>query len=141
MRIEIGPRDVAAGTLMSVMRTDWSGGERKQAQAEAEAIRTAPARLEAYQRFLLERSVERREAASRRGISDYGKLREIIEDAGGFVYGGWCGSGDCEARVKEETKATIRLLPDPEFRSPEAPRVCAVCGAAAQGEAIWARAY
>ena len=54
---------------------------------------------------------------------------------------GWCGSAACEAAVKEETKATIRVLPDPEFRSPEAPRTCLKCGQAAAHEALWAKAY
>ncbi|MDQ3556526.1 MAG: hypothetical protein M3409_07085 [Gemmatimonadota bacterium] len=44
-------------------------------------------------------------------------------------------------RVKEETRATIRVLPFEEFRSPEAPTRCIACGGAAQAEALWARAY
>jgi prolyl-tRNA synthetase len=74
-------------------------------------------------------------------VESYDRLREIIEGTGGFVYAGWCGSGDCEARVKEDTKATIRVLPSAEFRTADAPRRCAVCGADATAEAVWARAY
>ena len=46
-----------------------------------------------------------------------------------------------EARVKEETKATIRVIPDAEFRSPVAPTTCMVTGEPAKHEVIWARAY
>ena len=60
---------------------------------------------------------------------------------GGFVYAGWCGDGACEAQIKEDTKATIRCLPDEEFRSAEAPTSCLKCGRAATVEALWARAY
>ena len=141
LRIEIGPRDVAAGKLMVVMRTEWSGGDRKQPLPEAEAVAGIPGRLEAYQQFLLDRSIARREANSHRGVADYAQLREVVEGAGGFVYAGWCGRAECEAKVKEETRATIRVLPGKEFRSPEAPRTCAVCGATAEAEAVWARAY
>jgi prolyl-tRNA synthetase len=60
---------------------------------------------------------------------------------GGFVYAGWCGDGACEAEIKEETKATIRCLPDEEFRSAEAPTTCLKCGRASTVEALWAKAY
>jgi prolyl-tRNA synthetase len=46
-----------------------------------------------------------------------------------------------EQRVKEETKATIRCIPDPEFRSPTPPATCMVTGEPAMHEVIWARAY
>ena len=141
MRIEIGPRDVAAQKLMTVMRTDWPGGERKEAMDEVSALTVIPKRLEEYQRYLLQRSIERREANSHRGVDSYDRLREIVESDGGFVYAGWCGSADCEQKVKEETKATIRVLPSAEFRSDEAPKRCTVCGSESQSEAVWARAY
>ena len=44
-----------------------------------------------------------------------------LEGPGGFVYAGWCGDPVCEAGIKEDTKATIRCLPDEEFRSADAP--------------------
>ena len=98
-------------------------------------------RLEDYQAFLLERARVRREENSYRGIDSYDRLREIMEGAGGFVYAGWCGSAACEEQVKDETKATIRVIPDEEFRSPTAPTKCLVCGEGAQHEVVWARAY
>jgi prolyl-tRNA synthetase len=64
-----------------------------------------------------------------------------MDDEGAFVYAGWCGDAACEAQIKEETKATIRVLPDPEFRSPEAPRTCLRCERPAIAEALWAKAY
>ena len=71
----------------------------------------------------------------------YDRFRELMEGQGAFVYAGWCGSAACEAQVKEETKATIRVLPDEEFRSAEAPTHCLKCGASTTTEALWARAY
>ncbi len=84
---------------------------------------------------------ERREAHSVRTPITYDTFRQVMEGEGAFVYAGWCGSGACEATIKEETKATIRVLPDEEFRSAEAPRTCLRCGQAATVEAMWARAY
>src|SRR6476469_7715115 len=69
------------------------------------------------------------------------QFRELMEGDGGFVYAGWCGSTECENQIKEETKATIRVLPDEEFRSAEAPRTCLKCGKTATTEALWAKAY
>jgi prolyl-tRNA synthetase len=141
LRIEIGPRDVAAGKLMLVLRRELPGLTRKEALPEAVALESLTGKLEAYQRALLAAASERREANSHRGVSDYARLRELVEGAGGFVFTGWCGSAECEAKVKEDTKATIRVLPSAEFRTPESPRTCVVCGAAAEAEAVWARAY
>jgi prolyl-tRNA synthetase len=141
MRIEIGPRDVAAGKLMLVMRIEIDGMARKEPMEEAAAIAEIPSRLERFQNALLERARTRREANSHRGITDYAKLREIVEGPGGFVYAGWCGSAECEAKVKEETKATIRCIPFEEFRSPTSPEKCLVCDGASKHEVIWARAY
>jgi prolyl-tRNA synthetase len=64
-----------------------------------------------------------------------------MDGEGAFVFAGWCGSAECEAQIKEETKATIRVLPDEEFRSADPPKECLRCGSAANVEALWARAY
>ena len=141
MRVEVGPKDVANSKLVVVMRTEMPGMQRKEVMDEGAALSSIRQRLEDFQSALRQAAVERREANSHRGISDYAKLRELVEADAGFVYAGWCGSADCEAKVKEETKATIRNIPLEEFRSPEAPTKCAVCGSGAQHEVIWSRAY
>ncbi|MGH7504280.1 MAG: His/Gly/Thr/Pro-type tRNA ligase C-terminal domain-containing protein, partial [Longimicrobiales bacterium] len=142
VRVEIGPRDVAAQKLTVVLRTDAiKDVPRKESLDEAVALVTIPRRLPEYQRALLDAAIARREQDSHRGITDYGVFRELIDGPGGLVYAGWCGSAECEARVKEETKATIRVIPLEEFRSPTEPERCLVCGAPAAEEVVWARAY
>jgi prolyl-tRNA synthetase len=84
---------------------------------------------------------ERREANSFRGEISYDRFREVMEGNGGFVYAGFCGGEKCEAEIKEETKATIRVLPDEEFRSADVPKRCLKCGAPSKAEALWAKAY
>jgi prolyl-tRNA synthetase len=64
-----------------------------------------------------------------------------MEDQGGFAYGGFCGGAECEAAIKEMTGATVRVLPDAEFRSPETPQTCMWCGKPSVAEAVWAQAY
>lgn len=140
-RIEIGPRDLAKGQLALARRVLAEGESRKEFLPEGEVLSTLEARLEDFQQFLFQRAVERREAHSHRGVTTMEQLAEIMEGEGGFVYAGWCGNEGCEERVKEETKATIRLLPDEEFQSSEAPEQCLVCGALSADEVVWARAY
>jgi prolyl-tRNA synthetase len=141
VRIEIGPRDVAAGKLMVVMRLEVEGMTRKEPLEENFAIDTMTERLDRFQDALFARAVQRREENSHRGVTDYAVLKQIVEGDGGFVYAGWCGSAACEAQVKEETKATIRCIPFEEFRSPTPPEKCLVCGSDAAHEVVWARAY
>jgi prolyl-tRNA synthetase len=140
-RIEVGPKDIAKQQLVLARRVLDEGAPRKEFLTEVEVLASIRPRLDAFQGFLLERARARREAHSHRGVESYARLREIVEGPGGFVYAGWCGSAACEERVKEEAKATIRVIPDEEFRSPTAPEKCLVCGAGAVHEVVWARAY
>ena len=66
---------------------------------------------------------------------------DFLEGNGGFVYAGWCGDPAVEAEIKEQTKATIRVIPDEEFRSPAAPTTCIWTGRPAVAEVVWAKAY
>jgi prolyl-tRNA synthetase len=140
-RIEVGPKDMAKQQLALARRVLEEGAPRKEFLPEAEVLSSLPQRLEDFQHFLLDRALARREANSFRGVETYDRLKEIVEGPGGFVYAGWCGSTECEERVKEETKATIRVIPDEEFRSSVAPNHCLLCGADAKHEVLWARSY
>ena len=53
----------------------------------------------------------------------------------------WAEDSAAELAIKEETKATIRVLPDEEFKSAEPPATCLKCGRASTAEALWAKAY
>ena len=99
-----------------------------------------PSRLETFQGNLLKAAIERREANSHRGVEDMAELKEIIDGPGGFVYTGWSGDPAVEEMVKEQTKATIRVLPDAEFRSATPPKKC-IGGGESKVEVIWSKAY
>ena len=96
--------------------------------------------MDQMQRDLLETARARREAASIRGATKEQFLAHMAGD-GGFAYAGYCGLPSCEAEIKEQTKATIRVLPDEEFRSPVSPTTCMWCGRPSVAEAVWAKAY
>jgi len=135
LRFEIGPKDVAAGQVMAARRT---GGKAPLPLAGIAA--SASRALEEIQAALFSAARERREAASVRGITKE-RFIEFMQDQGGFAYGGFCGGAECEAAIKDVTGATVRLLPDLEFRSPEAPATCMWCGKPSVAEAVWAQAY
>ena len=96
--------------------------------------------LDAVQDDLLAEARSRRDAATVRGLDDYGEFVELMAGSGGFAYTGWCGEAACEQKVKDDTKSTIRVIPDEEFRSAEAPSRC-LCGAPSVGEVVRAKAY
>ena len=141
LRIEIGPKDLAKGSLALAKRVRGPDEPRKDFVDEAEAIASIPGRLEAFQAELLAAATERREANSHRGVTSIGELNEILDAGGGFVYTGWSGDPAVEARIKEETKATARCIPEPEFRSETTPEKCIGGDASSEVEVIWARAY
>jgi prolyl-tRNA synthetase len=136
LRLEIGPRDVAAQSVMLARRT---GGKKEPLPLTGLADRLKEI-METMQRDLLETARSRREAASIRGATREQFIAHL-EGTGGFVYAGYCGSPQCEAEIKEQTKATIRVLPDAEFRSATPPTTCMWCGKPSVAEAVWARAY
>ncbi len=141
LRVEIGPKDVAQNKFVVVGRVPSGDRPRKEIVDEAVGLVMIPQRLNEIQAEMLAAAVRRREENSHRSVTDYGEFQEILEGPGGFIYTGWCGSAQCEERVKEETKATIRVLPFEEFRSATAPERCIACGGASGEEAVWARAY
>ena len=91
VRLEIGPRDLAAGQAMLARRT---GG--KAPTPLAGIVAAATAALDEIQRGLFAAARERREKASVRGITKEPFI-EMMKGPGGFAYGGFCGRAECEA--------------------------------------------
>jgi prolyl-tRNA synthetase len=136
-RLELGPRDLAGQTVMLARRT---GGGKESIPLDGISDRIR-AEIDRMQITLFEAAKGRREAGSLRGPRSKQEFIEYLEGGGGFVYAGWCGDPAVEAEIKEQTKATIRVLPDPEFQSPDQPTTCIWTGRPAVVEAVWARAY
>jgi prolyl-tRNA synthetase len=135
LRLEVGPKDVAKGQVFAARRT---GGKAPIALGElVDGVRRA---LEEIQAGLYRAALGRREEHSRRGVTK-DDLVAMMEGPGGFAYGGFCGGRPCEDAIKEATKATVRVLPDEEFRSPTPPATCVWCGGPSVAEAVWAKAY
>jgi prolyl-tRNA synthetase len=133
VRVELGPRDMEAGQVTVVSRLT---GEKRAVPQEGLAAWVATA-LEESQRGLLEQARTFRDEYTFHP-EDMAEMTRLLEDPGGFMVTGWCGSDECETKVKAETKATIRYLPV-EPKATGGP--CVVCGQPAVDEAAWAQAY
>ncbi len=133
-RVEIGARDLAAGSV-TVARRDTGAKTTVGLSALAGAL---PALLAEIQASMFGSALEdqRRRTASPQG---YDEMIGYLREAGGLARAGWCGGADCEARVKAESSATIRVLPLDERPAPSERCVC--CGRPAEHLAVWAQAY
>ena len=133
LRLEVGPRDVAAGQGVLVRRTD-----REKSTLALEALSTElPRRLAEYQGYLFQRAVDFR-AENTHFADSYAEFRAVLERVGGFLMAHWCGDGACEKHVNADTGATIRVIP---FDSPEEAGKCLVDGRPSEKRVLFARAY
>ncbi|NNM05284.1 MAG: proline--tRNA ligase, partial [Gemmatimonadetes bacterium] len=139
-RLEVGPKDLAKEQAVLVRRKTFGDEDRKEFLPEADAVGGMSDRLDVFQASLLQAARDRREANSHRGVNTLEELQEIMEGDGGFVYAGWNGDPKVEDMVKEKTKATIRVIPDPEFKTGDPPRKC-IGGGDAKMEVVFAKAY
>jgi prolyl-tRNA synthetase len=135
LRIEIGPRDVEKESVV-LARRDIPGKAGKSSVPMAGLADTVSDRLEAIQAAMLAAAAVFRDANIHEART-YAELLEIIADGWAKAY--WCGANACEAKIKEDTKATSRNIPlDQEGAGAG---TCIVCGQPAQEWAYWARAY
>lgn len=133
VRVEMGPRDIAAGQAVLVRRDT-----REKITVEIERL---PERikevLDAMQKEMLERARAHRDLHTYTA-SDYESFKTIVAEKPGFVKAMWCGSQACEDRIKEETTATSRCMP---FEQEHLSDVCVCCGRPAKHMVYWGKAY
>lgn len=134
LRIEIGPKDVQAGTL-TIARRDLPGKDGKAVIPQEQLSTQVTQNLETIQASLLKRATEFFRANTHEP-KDYSEFREVVQD--GWAFSWWCGSAECEAKIKEDTKATNRCIP---FDQPPETGKCIYCGQPAYEKAYFARAY
>jgi prolyl-tRNA synthetase len=132
VRIELGPKDLAAGTGL-VARRD---ADKKDAIALESMPTSVAALLEDIQRSLFERALAYRQQNTVR-VETWDAFKAAIED-GKFVLAHWSGEGDVEAIIKEETMATIRCIP---FDETAEKGKCVLSGRPSRGRVLFARSY
>jgi len=131
VRVEIGPKDLAKQTVM-LARRDEDGKKAVENNVLMEYIKKILGEIQAnlYNRALRFRDEHVFKAAS------YKEFQEKIEN--GFVNAFWCGQAECEIKIKEETKATVRCL---LFDAKKESGRCILCGKPAEKKVIFAKAY
>jgi len=134
LRIEIGPKDLAKGSVV-LARRDKPGKEGKSFQPQQGLPAAVSKILEEIQAALLTRARNFRDANTKEP-KNYDEFKAAVET--GFALAFWCGSAECEAKIKEETKATVRCIP---LAQPESSGVCILCGQPSKEKGIFGRAY
>jgi prolyl-tRNA synthetase len=134
LRIEVGPKDVEKESVMT-SRRDQPGRPGKKILSQENLAAQVGELLDEIQSALLAKATAFRDANIHEP-RDYEHLKEIVQ--GGWAYAWWCGSKDCEMKVKEDTKATTRCIP---LNQSAETGLCVVCGGESKERVYFARAY
>lgn len=133
IRVEIGPRDVKQNQLTLARRDTLE----RLVVKEDEIPDVVNRLLEEIQRDMFERA-ERFLENNITTVESYGEFKEALEKKGGFVRACWCLRPTCEEKIKEETGATIRLIP---FKKEDLFSKCVHCGKEAKEVVYFGKAY
>ena len=133
IRIELGPRDLKAGQVVMVRRDTGQ----KTPVIEADIATTVDKLLLEIQNNLFAKAKAILQEKTT-PVQSYDEFKKVLEEKGGFIKAAWCGSPDCEAKVKDETGATIRIRP---FQIEEPTSNCIICAMKAKETAYFARSY
>ena len=143
LRVEIGPRDIAADAVF-VGRRDKAHNQ-KSAINRQQFVAEISSLLDNIQTSLFERARAFRDAHtqsidSKMDFYDYftPKNQNKPEIHGGFALAYWCGSNDCESQIKADLKVTIRCIP---FEHADDTGICICCGQPSSQRVVFAKAY
>lgn len=134
LRIEVGPKDVAKGTV-ALARRDLPGKEGRSFVPQENLSLQVGEMLSMIQSTLFEKAVAFRDANTHEP-ENFTSFKEIIGH--GWAFAWWCGSNHCEQKIKEETKATIRCIP---LEQPDGEGRCIYCGEPSVEKVYFAKAY
>jgi prolyl-tRNA synthetase len=133
VRLAIGPRDAREGTV-EVARRDTLAKETISRDMVVEHVK---ALMDEIQANIFRKAMAFREENTWRTDS-WEEFCDIIENRGGFVMAHWDGTSETEEKIKDLTKATIRVLP---FNAPEEEGKCILSGKPSRRRVLFARAY
>ncbi len=133
IRIELGPRDLKQGQVVIVRRDTCQKSPVKEADISSKVtglLQEIQDNMLAKARAVLQEKIT--------FVDSYEEFKKVLLEKGGFLKAAWCGSAECEAKVKEQTGATIRVRP---FKVEEPESKCIVCGEKAKETVYFARSY
>jgi len=134
VRIEVGPKDVAKGTV-ALARRDQPGREGKQFVKQEGLVSVLADLLDDIHTSIYQRAKGFLQA-NKHEPKDFEEFKQVVESGWADVW--WCGDAGCEAEIKEQTRATTRCIP---LDGPADKGICIHCGKPATERAIFARAY
>lgn len=133
LRIEIGPKDIAEKQVVVARRDTFERVEVKETQLVS-AIREM---LQEVQINLFNRAKKFLEDMIT-PVKSYREFKDVLRKKGGFLKACWCLSKECEEKVKEETGATISLIP---FEKEKPFSNCFYCNGEAKEVVLFAKSY
>ncbi len=136
LRFEVGPKDLENGSAM-FKRRDLDA---KESVPLGGLVAFAREQLEKMQASLLEKAQRFREDNTVR-LDAYGDFQALMAKENKFVFAHWDGTRETEAKVKQDTGATIRCLPLADQGFEAEPGECMVTGKPSKQRVIWAKAY
>lgn len=133
LRLEIGPRDLENNQCMAVRRDT---GEKTILSLDDLAASVSKLLDQIHDNMYeqAKNSLENRIYCAK----NWEELSNTLADKPGFVKSMWCGSLECEIKVKDQLTATSRCLPEEQEKIAD---VCPCCGAPADKMIIWGKAY
>ena len=133
LRLEVGPKDIKDENVVIVRRDN---SDKKFVNKES-IIDTIISLLDDVQKNMFNKA-KSFQTENTFTVSSYDEFKDILSNKGGFIKCGWDGTSETEAAIKNETKATIRVIPMDE--NPKGLN-CIYSGKPAKHEVIFAKAY
>jgi prolyl-tRNA synthetase len=133
VRITIGPRDIEQGTVEVARRDTLEKEVFQMTDIENKVVNL----LDQIQKNLYNKALDMRETNSYR-VDTWEEFKRVLDTTGGFIYAHWDGTAETEEKIKEETKATIRVIP---LNNPKENGKCIYTGNPSSQRVIFARAY
>ena len=133
VRLAIGPRDLAGGTV-ELARRDTLTKESVPAEGIADRIERL---LEEIQQGIYDKALRFRESMMTR-VDTYDEFKRVLNEKGGFILAHWDGTPETEEQIKAETKATIRCIP---VDAPAEEGICMISGKPSHRRVLFAKAY
>jgi len=133
LRLEIGPKDLEKSQVIVVRRDNG----KKMVIKQENLVETIEESLKDIQENLFQKARKFLEENIRE-VANFEEFKEIIEEKKGLIKTYWCGGRNCEEKIKEETKASIRCIP---FESEKVSGKCIYCGKESSILVYFARAY
>ncbi len=134
IRLELGPKDLEK---QSVMMKDRLASE-KVSWPLAGIAERAKQHLAEFQQRLFDRAKQRLHDNTVRLETWDEFLHTFREQESKFAYAHWDGTAETEARIKEETKVTIRCIP---LDAPEEDGKCILTGKPSKRRVLFAKSY